>query len=529
MKRKLIKIISFILVFNIIVIPAAAFAPANQYHKVQAAETVVDSAFFNAILIMLGVTSVMAGNMSPTFSIPSADFDNLKNQFQATLDADATKKAAWMKAQTDYLAGGVAKTMGALELAKIGITDLYNLFKQYINDKISTSTIGSVSVPDTTYQYNFISKCQGIEMYATTADVNYFTVLNKSLGSVSQLVKWDGDYIHKNLACCTYDDYANYHLESPYTVLRYKFFDSTGQLVAYWETMQNGRWFYLQERIIATDLNQRIIIAQMLGVDVTGLGLSSSSVINGSIFYINTDNVINSNSDSISVIPTIPWVDSSITSGTIVTPALSEPYAGAVPIDVPITVPADNPSTPVDPPVEDDNTTIGKILAALIPISGILSGIQTGVGSISDVMATGFDSVIDGIGDIAGTLTGGITSSLSNVQSSLSSLTAPTTENINLDPVKNIPKVLFAKFPFCIPWDIYNVYNLMATDNRSPPEFKMSIPLSNSATLSNFGMPDLSFDLKLENYEEIAGVVRTAELLLFVIGLIFATKKLIWS
>ena len=275
-----------------------------------------------------------------------------------------------------------------------------------------------------------------------------------------------------------------------------------------------------------------MILLGIKNVPSTALALYGDTIPypTGIIKYKNS-NIINTTDENINVINTIPWVNTTVPIGTIVTPAISAPYAGAVPIDVPISVPID-PTDPIDPPIEDDPTLIGTvaaILAGILPISGILDNIKVGQETLIDVIVSGITGVIDGIGDIAGTLTGGITSSLTDIQSSISTLTAPATETINLDPVKNIPQVLFTKFPFSIPWDLYNVYNLMATDNRSPPEFELGIPLTNSNTLSALGTEDLKMELKLENYDDVLGVIRVGELLLFVIGLIFGTKRLIWG
>lgn len=86
----------------------------------------------------------------------------------------------------------------------------------------------------------------------------------------------------------------------------------------------------------------------------------------------NVENIIDVDSEYIHVFPTIPWIDETVPVGTIVTPAIAAPYAGAVPIDIPITVPIDPPiEEPVDPPAEPTLIgTVAAILAGLTPIAG---------------------------------------------------------------------------------------------------------------------------------------------------------------
>lgn len=525
MKKKLIKILSIVLVLNIFMVPFSTFAPGNQIKTVHASGELVDIRFFNAMVTMIGVTAVgITGMMSQSFSIPEVDMVALKDQFQTTLDADATKKTAWMNAQSDYLAGGVAKTMGAVELAKIGFNDVYIQFLNYIKNKLPNVDIkNSITedifvdgykfnvkrIPDTPYQF----------LYPVSIAWENYGIYQTGYNQLRSVYRSSYENITPNGSV----DFINSYMYNP-----------AGSLIASITLSRNGLCMYaeINKYYDSSNLDDNKYFIQYLnqfGINAEQAFSLSSIGISGSISYID-NNIINSDTDSISVIPTIPWIPD-VPIGTVVTPAIAAPYVGVVPIDVPITVPIDPPiDEPVDPPAEPTLIgTVAAILAGLTPIAGFLEHILAGQVSLTDAIEAGLTDVVDGIGDIAGTLTGGITSSLTDIQSSISTLTAPATDTVNLDPVKNIPKVLFTKFPFSIPWDLFNVYNLMATDNRSPPEFSLGIPMTKSTTLSAFGVGDINMSVKLENYDQIFGIIRVGELLLFVIGLIFATKKLIWG
>lgn len=540
MKKKIIKVISVFMVLNIFLIPLANFAPGNQIKTVQAAEGVVDIRFYNAIVSLIGITAAGIAAMSPSFSIPEVDMIQLKNEFAQSLESDAAKKTAWMNAQADYLAGGVAKTMGAIELAKIGVNDIYNQFLDYLKSKNPENYIRSDQLINSNGQIITFEKSVG------QFDIYSRTIINDSgksawlesartnwnvLSNTNEYQSWQANKINSNEPKSTYE--------------RYAFDKSTNSLLNNGESIYvigvQYSWFVFSFskciNVSDEEYNKinNIISWEMFLNKCPATLLNNAEyndiILKGDITYNNTADIISTNESSISLLPTIPLIDNTVPIGTIVTPAISAPYAGTVPIDVPITVPIDPPiDVPVDPPVEPTLIgTVAAILAGLTPIAGFLEYILAGQVSLTESIEAGLTGVIDGIGDIAGTLTGGITSSLTDIQSSISTLTAPATETINLDPVKNIPKVLFTKFPFSIPWDLYNVYNLMATDNRSPPEFLLGIQMSKSSTLSSLGAGDINMEVKLENYEQIAGIIRVGELLLFVLGLIFATKKLIWG
>ena len=90
-------------------------------------------------------------------------------------------------------------------------------------------------------------------------------------------------------------------------------------------------------------------------------------------------------------------------------------------------------------------------------------------------------------------------------------------------PALSLPEVLFQhKFPFCLPYDIYAMCLGLRSDNSEPPVF--SIPYKND-TLNI----DLEYEIDFEDFNEVIIILRFFIGAGFTIGLIFATRKLIWK
>lgn len=76
------------------------------------------------------------------------------------------------------------------------------------------------------------------------------------------------------------------------------------------------------------------------------------------------------------------------------------------------------------------------------------------------------------------------------------------------------------KFPFCIPWDIAKVFSKLKVNARQAPHISWRFNPPNTPI-------DYTFNLDLEDFEEAAALLRTLELLGFIVGLAFATRYLI--
>lgn len=72
-------------------------------------------------------------------------------------------------------------------------------------------------------------------------------------------------------------------------------------------------------------------------------------------------------------------------------------------------------------------------------------------------------------------------------------------------------------FPFCIPFDIYNIILIFDTgENRRAPHITFVFPLT-----------EWEIDVDLAVFDPVAGILRVLELILFIIGLAVATRSLI--
>lgn len=88
-------------------------------------------------------------------------------------------------------------------------------------------------------------------------------------------------------------------------------------------------------------------------------------------------------------------------------------------------------------------------------------------------------------------------------------------EDVNVPIVPNIQEV----FPFCIPWDILDIIKGLDIERQAPEiEWRFKV--------DRIGL-DYTFDIDLSEYDEIAAILRTMELLLFIVGLAIVTRNLI--
>lgn len=87
-------------------------------------------------------------------------------------------------------------------------------------------------------------------------------------------------------------------------------------------------------------------------------------------------------------------------------------------------------------------------------------------------------------------------------------------------PTLTLPEILFkTKFPFCLPWDLYNVFVLL---NAEPVAPKFDIPFK----LDRLGI-DYTFSVDLSEYEQLALISRVSLSVMFIIALILLSRKVI--
>lgn len=73
-------------------------------------------------------------------------------------------------------------------------------------------------------------------------------------------------------------------------------------------------------------------------------------------------------------------------------------------------------------------------------------------------------------------------------------------------------------FPFCLPWDLYNLVQLFNASAQAPV---FSLPLTVR------GIVDEDVEIDLSVFDPVMEVARTLELIAFAVGLVFLTKKMI--
>ena len=94
-----------------------------------------------------------------------------------------------------------------------------------------------------------------------------------------------------------------------------------------------------------------------------------------------------------------------------------------------------------------------------------------------------------------------------------------TTPNI---PAVSLPEILFKeKFPFCLPWDLYNLFAVLAAEPEAP---KFVIPYKNNM----LGI-DEEYVLDFSKYEDAAKIIRFFTCAGFVLALILISRKLTGS
>ena len=97
--------------------------------------------------------------------------------------------------------------------------------------------------------------------------------------------------------------------------------------------------------------------------------------------------------------------------------------------------------------------------------------------------------------------------------------------NADFPAVKSDPLLWQTKFPFCIPWDIYNLFAGFFTTSQCPTFTFILLPENSFG----FGNDEITFTIDFSEYNTIVQIIRFFLAVFFVYGLIFATRKLVWS
>ena len=100
--------------------------------------------------------------------------------------------------------------------------------------------------------------------------------------------------------------------------------------------------------------------------------------------------------------------------------------------------------------------------------------------------------------------------------------TSDLTGSLSIDKIRydvETPSIITYKFPFSLPFDVYNIFNLLSASPESP---KFSVPLQST----ELGINE-SIEIDLSEYDWIAEIVRWFVYVVFCIGIIKLTNNLI--
>lgn len=143
-----------------------------------------------------------------------------------------------------------------------------------------------------------------------------------------------------------------------------------------------------------------------------------------------------------------------------------------------------------------------------------------GDGAIIDtgsIWGTGYKDVIDGIeDDFSDGKEGSATITYAGEEDVSQQVEDTPTQSVSADASEYRVMGLASVFPFCIPFDIYDFFECLAADPVAPVvNWRFYVP----------GICDETITLDLSQFDTVAQVVRTMELLAFIVGLALVTRE----
>lgn len=107
---------------------------------------------------------------------------------------------------------------------------------------------------------------------------------------------------------------------------------------------------------------------------------------------------------------------------------------------------------------------------------------------------------------------------LTAIKDAITSIAATSEVAVDTDFDIDTPDSIIDKFPFCLPFDVYTVFNLLSAEPEAP---SFDIPFKME------GVFDFSMEIDLSEFDAIANIVRWFIYIIFILGLIFVTNSLI--
>lgn len=172
---------------------------------------------------------------------------------------------------------------------------------------------------------------------------------------------------------------------------------------------------------------------------------------------------------------------------------------------------------------QDDFIVSGEVTEETqpVPVDDVIEGINDLIGK-QDQIIENQDVISTQIGNIEGTLedsVGDIVDAQDATTAAVLDLTDVITEAITAPEIHEKTFDLRELFPFCIPFDIYH---LLQKFDGYPAAPHVQIPF----VISSIGF-SYTLDLDFSAWDPVAGAMRTVELIVYALGLAWATSKVI--
>lgn len=203
-------------------------------------------------------------------------------------------------------------------------------------------------------------------------------------------------------------------------------------------------------------------------------------------------------------------------------------------IDVPIPTPTPMPIDPDTPlgevPWEGLDNNLSDLYNQGLEEIGAIGDAQN---AITDAVADQTGALTGALAGNAGIISGAIGQAVSDVQEAISEQTQTLSESasVTAEATESIAESLEDEeidwqkfdlrglFPFCIPFDIYNMLDALVASPKAP---HVQLPF----VIESIGF-SYTIDLDFSAFDQVASVMRTMELIVYGIALAWATSKVI--
>jgi len=170
------------------------------------------------------------------------------------------------------------------------------------------------------------------------------------------------------------------------------------------------------------------------------------------------------------------------------------------------------PNGAIDIPTATAQIPVGSISVPLNPsVGGVASTWDTAIDS--NIGASTWDTALDNVGAVP--YTGDVTVEPPATSTMPTDWSVPSTGSLNFTPLM----VASDKFPFCIPFDMVNLFRPFSAD-RVAPVFHVTFP-------AMMGVQSASFDYDFSKLNKLATILRYFILVIFSYGLVVKTRGLI--